>query len=71
MAAKILEWEINMNTKQKADKIRLDILSLTDEELLNFAANIYGGDDIDGQPFEAVIEFVKRVSSDFSKNLPF
>lgn len=60
-----------MNTKDKADIIRGQIASLTDDELLNFAAHVRGAEDISGVPFEKPAEFVKRVARQCKESLPF
>lgn len=61
----------NMSDKDKADQIRFDIAQLSDEQLLNFTAAVRGGDDITGEPFDYVTEFIIRVANDFKSKMPF
>jgi hypothetical protein len=63
-----------MNIKERnerANKIRLELFSLTDEQLLNFSASIHAGENVAGVHFESVIEYVKRISDDFDENIVF
>ncbi len=60
-----------LTDRESADKIRLELLSLTDQELLNFAASTWAGEDIKGKPYESTIELIKRVADDLEKQMPF
>lgn len=62
---------IDMNTKERADKIRLELMTLTDDELLNYSAMAWAGEDIKGKPYESLVEHIKRTSAEFEKNMPF
>lgn len=56
--------------KEKADKIRLEILALTDEELVYFGHAVHSG-EIEVKPFETVTQFIKRAADEHFKSMPF
>ncbi len=55
----------------RANRIRKEIAALTDDELISFKCAVYSGDDIKGNTFETVDEFIKRVAKELNDSLPF
>lgn len=60
-----------MINKDRADKIRLAIMALSDNELINFDSAAYAGEDVEGEPFESAAERIKRVSAELEQKMPF
>jgi hypothetical protein len=58
-------------SNKKADKIRLEIMQLSDEDILNFQAAVYSGDWTVQKPFESAAEYMKRTADTFKAQMPF
>lgn len=66
VTVKAAKWVISMETmKEKADKIRLEFLSCTDEQLVYFSHGIYC------QHIETVSEHVASVAAKSKESMPF
>jgi hypothetical protein len=52
-------------SKERADKIRLAILAMSDEDLSIYAHAVFA------ETFETVPERIERVAAEFTKTLPF
>lgn len=57
-------------TQQKADKIRLEILAMSNTDLFYFAQSVYAG-EVKVQCFDSVSDCVSRTAAHHIENLPF
>ena len=58
-------------SKEKANEVRVSIMQLSDEDILNFQAAVYSGEWIENKPFESAAEYIKRRADVFAAHIPF
>ena len=58
------------STKQIADELRVEILTMSDEDLFYFKHAVHGG-EAKTEPLESVPEFINRLARQHIENMPF